>query len=120
MASPEQLLRWSEDRTGVMRVATDRDVLPGGYMAALSPVLVAWPASEISTGSTTVVLRNVNYGGNPFERITMLHSVRLSLEAVEAFSSEHALVRKLLEYMFVTRKTRPRRGSPRPAVSGST
>ena len=82
--SPEQLLHWVEDRAGVMRVHTDRDVLPGGYMAALSPLLVAWPASEVSSQSATVVVRNVNYGGNPFERITQLRSVRLSLESVEA------------------------------------
>ena len=82
--SPDQLIQWVDDRTSVMRLHTDRDVLPGGYMAALSPLLIAWPASEVSSQSATVVVRNVNYGGNPFERITVLRSLRLSMEAVEA------------------------------------
>ena len=59
-------------------------------MAALTPLLVAWPASEISSRNSTVVVRNVNYGGNPFERTTVLHSLRLELEAVE--SAELVLV----------------------------
>ena len=53
-------------------------------MAALAPIFVAWPATEIYDEGATVVVRNVNYGGNPFERTTVLHSVRLAIEAVES------------------------------------
>ena len=82
--TPEQLLQWADNRAGIMRLNTDRDVLPGGSMAAHTPMLVAWPATEVYEEGATVVVRNVNYGGNPFERTTILHSVRLSLEDVEA------------------------------------
>ena len=88
--TPQELLRWVDDREGIMRLATDRDVLPGGYMAAMAPVLVSWPVTEITPDGATVVLRNVNYGGNPFERVTVLHSLRLAIEAVE--SAELTLV----------------------------
>ncbi len=90
LLTPAQLLRWVEDRSGVMRLNTDLDVVPGGYMAALAPMLVAWPATEVREHGATVVVRNVNYGGNPFERKTVLHSLRLELEAVE--SAEFILV----------------------------
>ncbi len=82
--TPQQLLHWVDDRAGIMRLATDRDALPGGYMAAMAPALVSWPAIEITPDGANVVLRNVNYGGNPFERITVLQSLRLSIQAVEA------------------------------------
>lgn len=82
--TPEHLLHWADDRSGIMRVKTDRDLLPGGYMAASAPLLVSWPVTKIHDSGSIVVVRNVNYGGNPFERTTILHSVRLELEAVEA------------------------------------
>ena len=81
--SPAQLLAWAEDNTQVMRLRTFRDVLPGGYMAAMAPVLVDWRASRIDSDKTCVVLRNLNYGGNPLERITVLHAVQFDLDAVE-------------------------------------
>ncbi len=31
-----------------------------------------------------MILRHVNYGGNPLEGITILHSVRVTLDGVEA------------------------------------
>jgi hypothetical protein len=80
----EQLLKWAEDNRDIMRLRTDRDVLPGGYMAAFAPVLVAWQESELRDYDSHVILRNVNYGGNPVERTTVLHSARVPLDGIEA------------------------------------
>lgn len=45
--TPSQILSWVEDETQIMRLRSDRDVIPGGYMAAAIPVLVDWPASKL-------------------------------------------------------------------------
>ncbi len=58
--------------------------MPGGFMAAFAPVLVAWQASDIQSQDGHLILRNVNYGGNPMERTTILHSVRVPLDGLEA------------------------------------
>ena len=79
-----QLLKWAEDNRDIMRLKTDRDLLPGGYMAAFTPVLVAWQESELSDTNSLVILRNVNYGGNPVERTTVLHSARIPLDGITA------------------------------------
>lgn len=81
--SPSQILSWMEDDTQIMRLRTDRDVIPGEYMAAAIPVLVDWHASNELGDPGSIVLRNVNYGGNPFEKSTMLHSVRVPLDGIE-------------------------------------
>ena len=44
--SPDQLLKWAENNTEIMRLRTDRDLLPGGYMAALAQMLAAWNDSR--------------------------------------------------------------------------
>lgn len=80
---PSQILSWMEDDTQIMRLRTDRDVIPGGYMAAAIPVLVDWLASDVHGDPASIVLRNVNYGGNPFEKSTILHSVRVPLDGLE-------------------------------------
>ncbi len=80
--SPREMLAKARDNTQVMRLRTVRDVLPGGHMAALTPVLVDWQASQIQAANPFVVLRNVNYGGNPIERTTIFHSVRMPLEKI--------------------------------------
>jgi hypothetical protein len=51
-------------------------------MAAMAPVLVDWPASRITADDPFVILRNVNYGGNPIERTTVLQSVRVPLAGI--------------------------------------
>lgn len=79
-----QLLKWAEDNRDIMRLKTDRDVLPGGYMAAFAPMLVAWQDSELRDTNGHVILRNVNYGGNPVERTTVLHSARIPLDGIVA------------------------------------
>jgi len=81
--SPAELLAWAEDNTQVMRLRTFRDVLPGGYMAAMAPLLVDWRSVGTDSAQPDVVLRNVNYGGNPLERVTVLHSLRLDTNAVK-------------------------------------
>ena len=46
---------------------------------------------------------------------SILTGSEYSLQAISAHSAEHAIVRKLLEYMFVKRRTRPaksRKGKP--------
>jgi hypothetical protein len=88
--SPSQFLSWIEDDTQIMRLRTDRDVIPGGYMAAAIPVLVDWPASDPHGEAASIILRNVSYGGNPFEKYTVLHSVRVPLDGLE--SAELTLV----------------------------
>jgi hypothetical protein len=82
--TPQQLLKWAEHNRDIMRLRTDRDILPGGYMAAFAPVLVAWQESELRDDGGYVVLRNVNYGGNPLERTTVLQSARVPLDGIEA------------------------------------
>ena len=52
-------------------------------MAAMIPVLVDWRASDPHGEDPYAVLRNVNYGGNPLEKTTILHSVRVPLSGVE-------------------------------------
>lgn len=83
MLTPEQILSWAEDDAQIMRLRADRDVLPGGYMAAAIPVLVDWQASDLHSDAPFFVLRHVNYGGNPFEKYTMLHSIRVPLDGLE-------------------------------------
>ncbi|RUM92603.1 MAG: hypothetical protein DSZ28_09375 [Thiothrix sp.] len=81
--SPGQILSWIEDDMQIMRLRTDRDVIPGGYMAAAIPMLVDWPASDLHGEPASIVVRHVNYGGNPFEKSTVLHSVRVPLDGLE-------------------------------------
>lgn len=88
--SPSQILSWIENDAQIMRLRTDRDVIPGGYTAAAVPLLVDWPASNPHDDLGSIVLRHVNYGGNPFEKSTILHSVRVPLDGLE--SAELTLV----------------------------
>ena len=83
MLTPAQLYKWAEDNRAIMRLRTDRDVLPGGYMAALAPMLASWNESRYLDRDGFLILRNVNYGGNSFERTTVLQSVRVPLDGLE-------------------------------------
>ena len=80
--TPDQLVAWAEDNTQIMRLKSSRDLLPGGYVASFAPVLVDWRASRLSGESPFVVLRNVNYGGNPLERSVVMQSVRVPLDGI--------------------------------------
>ncbi len=44
---------------------------------------VEWRTSDLEGDAPHVILRNLNYGGNPLEKTTTLHSVRVNLDAVE-------------------------------------
>ena len=80
--SPRDLIATAESDTGLLRLRTSRDVLPGGYMAAMAPVLVDWKTSRISDEDPFVILRNVNYGGNPIKRTTVLQAIRVPLTGI--------------------------------------
>ena len=89
------------------RVRTTRDVLPGGYSAAMTPLLVDWDKSDISPGGE-IMLLNINHGGNPVSGVTELRSavirpdriieaqfVMVPLGGPEAIS--HGMVRFIFE-----------------------
>ena len=81
--SPAELLVWAEGKTQVMRLRTFRDVVPGGgYMAAMAPLPVDWRSIGTDSAEHDLVLRNVNYGSNPLERITVLHSLQFNTNAI--------------------------------------
>lgn len=88
--SPSQVLAWLENPTNEIRLRNDRDVLPGGFMAAAIPGLIDWEDSDPHGQSPFVVLRNLSYGGNPLEHTTVLRSLRVPLDGVE--SAEFTLV----------------------------
>ncbi|MEZ5865366.1 MAG: hypothetical protein R3D25_15355 [Geminicoccaceae bacterium] len=77
-----QLRAWMEDESRVMRLRTNRDLLPTGHLAARVPVLVEWRSSRLDGEAPFLLLRNVNYGGSPLERTTVLHSVRMPLDGL--------------------------------------
>lgn len=77
-----QLRAWSEDEGLVMRLRTNRDLLPSGHLAARVPVLVEWRASRLDGEAPFLLLRNVNYGGSPLERTTILRNVRMPLDGL--------------------------------------
>ena len=79
MLSRQQLIAWAEGGAHTTRLRTFRDVIPEGFMAALAPAIVDWKLSDPLGDDPYVVLRNVNYGGNPLEKTTVLHRIRLPL-----------------------------------------
>jgi hypothetical protein len=81
--SISQLRSWAEDKDQVIRVRSNRDLLPEKHLAARAPVLVDWRSSQLHGDEPFAILRNVNYGGNPLERTTTLHSVRMPLDGVD-------------------------------------
>jgi len=88
--SPKQLLELAERSGKPWRLRTTRDVLPGGNAAAMAPMIINWNASDPYGPDPFVVMRNLNYGGNPYEGTTVLQSVRIPLDGVE--SAEFTLI----------------------------
>lgn len=82
MLSPAHLVAWAEGSAKAVRLRTFRDVVPQRFMAALAPAVVDWAASDPDGVDPYVVLRNVNYGGNPLEKTTTLHRVRVRLSGI--------------------------------------
>ncbi|HEU4928659.1 MAG TPA: hypothetical protein VFU38_02430 [Candidatus Krumholzibacteria bacterium] len=63
------------------RVRTLRDVLPGGFSAAMAPVFVVWSRSSFAPGGS-IVIRNLNHGGNPLSGVTVLRTAVLRPEKI--------------------------------------
>jgi len=82
------VVAYAEMTATTYRVRSARDVLPGGYSAAMAPILIVWDRSDVAGGD--IVVRNVNHGGNPVSGITVLRSARIRLDKVK--SAEYILV----------------------------
>jgi hypothetical protein len=80
----EQLLNKVRRRFEPVRVRTATDVLPGGYAAAMAPVVVDWEASRTDGPGGFAIVHNLNHGGNPVDGTTVLCSARIPLDGVEA------------------------------------
>lgn len=81
--SPEQLLHLVKQDRKPLRLLTVRDELPGGLSAAMAPAIIDWDASDVSRADGFVMVRNVNYGGNPSEGTTVLQTVKIPLDGVK-------------------------------------
>ena len=55
------VLAYETLKATTFRVRTTRDVLPGGFSAAMAPMLIDWDRSDLSPGGF-VILRNINDG----------------------------------------------------------
>ena len=82
MFSPAQIIAWAEGSVKTLRLRTYRDIMPGGFMAALAPALIDWNASDPFGDEPFFIIRNVNYGGNPLEKTTVLHRVYVPLTGI--------------------------------------
>ena len=78
-----QLRSWAEDNRQVTRLRSNRDLLPNDLFASRVPALVEWRSSKLEGEAPFAIIRNVNYGGNPLERTTQLHTIRLPLDSVD-------------------------------------
>ncbi len=77
----EDLVAYGDLEAHTYRVRSSRDVLPGGYSAAMAPVMVDWANSEIADGGH-VVIKNINDGGNPLSGVTELRSARIHFDRI--------------------------------------
>jgi len=80
--SSKDILRWEAEENGSVVVITKRDALPGGLSAAMTPAFVDWDQSDLESKDPTILLRNVNDGGNPIEGTTVLQSMRVHLNSL--------------------------------------
>jgi len=80
--SPAQLIKWAGGSVNAVRIRTYRDIVPGGFLAALAPARVEWKSSDPHGDEPFVIIRNVNYGGNPFDKTTVLHRVHVPLDGI--------------------------------------
>ena len=86
---PMDVVAYREMAAPTIRVRTLRDVLPGGFSAAMAPVMIDWEDTDLSPGGW-VVIRNVNSGGNPISGVTVLRTIRLRTDHVK--TAEFTLV----------------------------
>ncbi len=82
MVDASDVVKFIDLNAPAFRVRTASDVLPGGYSAAMVPVLIDWDRSDFSEGGE-IVIRNVNDGGNPVSGLTLLRYARIRPEKVE-------------------------------------
>ena len=82
--TPEQLLTRVHRLDVPMRLRTAVDILPGGYAAAMAPVMIDWEASRPEDDDPFVIIHNLNHGGNPVDGTTVFCSARIPLSGVEA------------------------------------
>jgi hemin uptake protein HemP len=80
----EQLLTRANRLEVPMRLRTATDILPGGYAAAMAPVMIDWEASGPWDEDPFVIIHNLNHGGNPVDGTTVFCSARIPLKGVEA------------------------------------
>ena len=80
--TPEQLIAWADGSAHATRLRTFRDVIPGGFLAALAPARIDWKTSDPFGDEPFAVIRNINYGGNPFDKTTVLHRARVPLDGI--------------------------------------
>jgi hypothetical protein len=84
MLTPSQLLNRVHRLDEPLRLRTATDVLPGGYAAAMLPVMIDWEASRPWDADPFVIIHNLNHGGNPVDGTTVFYSARIPLEGIEA------------------------------------
>ena len=82
--TPEQLLNRFHQLNKPLRLRTSVDILPGGYSAAMAPVIVDWQNSPPWNEHGFVIIHNLNHGGNPLDGTTVFCSARVPLDGVEA------------------------------------
>ncbi len=84
--SPEewQLLTRTHRLNEPLRLRTATDVLPGGYAAAMAPLMIEWKASRPFEKNGYVIIHNLNHGGNPVDGTTVLCSAKVPLHGVKA------------------------------------
>jgi hypothetical protein len=82
--TPEQLLTRVHRKNEPLRLRTATDILPGGYAAAMAPVMIDWNASRPEDDDPFVIIHNLNHGGNPVDGTTVFCSARIPLNGVEA------------------------------------
>jgi len=70
----EDVVAYTGMEAHVYRVRTTRDILPGGLSAAMAPVLVDWKRSD---PERSILIRNLNHGGNPVSGVTVLQAARI-------------------------------------------
>jgi hypothetical protein len=80
----EQLLNRVHHRGEALRLRTATDVVPGGYAAAMLPLMIDWDASDPFGDDPFVIVHNLNHGGNPIDGTTVFCSARIPLEGIEA------------------------------------
>ncbi|MEN8006026.1 MAG: hypothetical protein ABFS42_03385 [Candidatus Krumholzibacteriota bacterium] len=82
--TPEQLLTRVHRLDELMRLRAAVDIVPGGYAAAMAPVMVDWTASRPWDDHPFAIIHNLNHGGNPVDGTTVLCSARIPLDGIEA------------------------------------